>query len=197
LIEPRVSRLGRRALPHRGRARLRRTRGGCDPRSGRRLCRRGIPVRETGLKLNVEAVCTAMAARKRVKSEGKAHRFGGDWTSAKLSVLADHLAAYTKALKDKPSAKHPFRKAYIDAFAGTGYRVMQRDGGCVEEPALPGSRRDRATGTPRRVCAPGAENAAAIRSLHLHRSQRGPVYPAQRAQVRVPGVGGGHPRRAR
>lgn len=59
--------------------------------------------------------------------KGKAHSFGGDWTSAKLGVLAKYLAAYTTALKDKPSAEHPFRKAYVDAFAGTGYRSMQRD----------------------------------------------------------------------
>lgn len=51
--------------------------------------------------------------------DGKAHRFGGDWTSAKLAVLEKYLAAYSKALKDKPTAKRPFRKAYIDAFAGT------------------------------------------------------------------------------
>jgi three-Cys-motif partner protein len=69
-----------------------------------------------------------MATRKRAKSRGRAHGFGGDWTSAKLGVLAKYLAAYTTALKDKPSAAHPFRKAYIDAFAGTGYRSMQRDG---------------------------------------------------------------------
>ncbi len=54
---------------------------------------------------------------------GKAHRFGGEWTSAKLEVLAGYLASYTTALKDKPTAKRPFKKAYIDAFAGSGYRV--------------------------------------------------------------------------
>jgi three-Cys-motif partner protein len=42
-------------------------------------------------------------------------------------VLEKYLGAYTKALRDKPSAEHPFRKAYIDAFAGTGYRTMRRD----------------------------------------------------------------------
>lgn len=52
----------------------------------------------------------------------KSHRFGGDWTTAKLDVLAKYLAGYTKALKDKPTKERPFRKAYIDAFAGTGYR---------------------------------------------------------------------------
>lgn len=58
---------------------------------------------------------------------GKAHRFGGDWTTAKLDVLAKYLASYTTALKEKPSKNRPFRKGYIDAFAGTGYRDARRD----------------------------------------------------------------------
>lgn len=68
-----------------------------------------------------------MARRSRATSRGKAHSFGGDWTSTKLDVLAKYLTAYTTALKDKPSAERPFRKAYIDAFAGTGYRTMRRE----------------------------------------------------------------------
>ncbi|MFN7131303.1 MAG: three-Cys-motif partner protein TcmP [Myxococcales bacterium] len=63
-----------------------------------------------------------MARRSRATSKGKAHRFGGDWTSTKLDVLARYLSAYTTALKDSP-----FRKAYIDAFAGTGYRTERID----------------------------------------------------------------------
>ncbi len=58
---------------------------------------------------------------------GKAHRFGGDWTTEKLEVLAKYLSSYTTALKDKPSRQQPFRKGYIDAFAGTGYRDAHRD----------------------------------------------------------------------
>lgn len=38
-------------------------------------------------------------------------------------MLKEYLAAYTKALKDKPPAAQPFRKAYIDAFAGSGSRA--------------------------------------------------------------------------
>ncbi len=64
---------------------------------------------------------------KRTKGGGKAHRFGGDWTTAKLDVLAKYLASYTTALKDKPSKERPFVKGYIDAFAGTGYRDARRD----------------------------------------------------------------------
>lgn len=59
----------------------------------------------------------------------KRHRFGGDWTSQKLEVLAGYLRAYTTALKDKPTAANPFSKAFIDAFAGTGYRDARRDDG--------------------------------------------------------------------
>lgn len=45
------------------------------------------------------------------------HEFGGDWTEEKLKRVAKYLNAYTTALK-----KQRFRKLYIDAFAGTGYR---------------------------------------------------------------------------
>lgn len=58
----------------------------------------------------------AMASKK--KSGTRSHRFGGDWTSAKLDILAKYLASYTTALK----GTH-LKKAYIDAFAGTGYRT--------------------------------------------------------------------------
>ncbi len=61
-----------------------------------------------------------MAARKRAKTRGTAHRFGGDWTATKLTILGDYLRAYTTALKNQP-----FKTAYIDAFAGTGYRTLR------------------------------------------------------------------------
>lgn len=68
-----------------------------------------------------------MAPRRPKQRGGKAHRFGGDWTTEKLDVLANYLASYTTALRDKPSKDHPFRKGYVDAFAGTGYRDARRD----------------------------------------------------------------------
>ncbi len=46
--------------------------------------------------------------------------FGGDWTEIKLDVLGKYLAAYTTALK-----RTRFKKLYIDAFAGTGYREQR------------------------------------------------------------------------
>ncbi|MBX3023702.1 three-Cys-motif partner protein TcmP [bacterium] len=64
-------------------------------------------------------------AKPRPISKGKAHRFGGDWTQTKLRLLQDYLTAYTRALEGKPSAAQPFRKAYIDAFAGTGSRAAR------------------------------------------------------------------------
>jgi three-Cys-motif partner protein len=60
-------------------------------------------------------------------TSGRGHRFGGDWTTAKLNVIAGYLRSYTTALKDKPSKEHPFVKGYIDAFAGTGYRDARQD----------------------------------------------------------------------
>ncbi len=47
-------------------------------------------------------------------------RFGGDWTEEKLRALDKYLAAYTTIM-----AKKKFRFAYIDAFAGTGYREIR------------------------------------------------------------------------
>ncbi|MDX2023274.1 MAG: three-Cys-motif partner protein TcmP [Deltaproteobacteria bacterium] len=58
-------------------------------------------------------------------NEGSTHRFGGDWTDAKLDVLARYLKSYTTALEGKPTPDRPFRKAYIDAFAGTGTRTAR------------------------------------------------------------------------
>lgn len=41
--------------------------------------------------------------------------FGGDWTIEKLEILSSYLDAYLTALQAQP-----FKKIYIDAFAGTG-----------------------------------------------------------------------------
>ncbi len=56
-------------------------------------------------------------------SGGRGHRFGGAWTVTKLAILKDYLASYTTALQSQP-----FRTAYIDAFAGTGYRETADSG---------------------------------------------------------------------
>jgi three-Cys-motif partner protein len=64
---------------------------------------------------------------RRTTTGAKRHQFGGDWTNRKLEVLAGYLRSYTTALKEKPTPENPFRKAFIDAFAGTGYRDVRRD----------------------------------------------------------------------
>jgi three-Cys-motif partner protein len=68
-----------------------------------------------------------MSPKRTKTGSGKSRRFGGDWTTAKLEVLAKYFQSYTTALKDKPSKEHPFIKGYIDAFAGTGYRDARRE----------------------------------------------------------------------
>jgi len=52
------------------------------------------------------------------------HRFGGNWTETKLDILRRYLESYSTALK-----KQPFKTAYIDAFAGTGYRTSEQTDG--------------------------------------------------------------------
>lgn len=49
-------------------------------------------------------------------------QFGGDWTQDKLERIRKYLAAYTTIMN-----KRPFRFAYIDAFAGTGYRTLKQE----------------------------------------------------------------------
>jgi three-Cys-motif partner protein len=50
-----------------------------------------------------------------LKESGE-HYFGGNWTTDKLDRLRRYLAAYSLVM-----SKQPFRYAYVDAFAGTGY----------------------------------------------------------------------------
>lgn len=47
--------------------------------------------------------------------------FGGGWTDEKLAILKEYLHRYNTALKNKP-----FTRIYVDAFAGTGYRMQRR-----------------------------------------------------------------------
>ena len=47
-------------------------------------------------------------------------QFGGNWTEEKLERVRKYLVAYVKIMSN-----HPFKFAYIDAFAGTGYRELQ------------------------------------------------------------------------
>ncbi len=54
---------------------------------------------------------------------GKSNQFGGTWTEKKLDIIKKYLAAYTTALKNQP-----FKKIYIDAFAGNGFCKIHKDG---------------------------------------------------------------------
>jgi three-Cys-motif partner protein len=47
-------------------------------------------------------------------------QYGGSWTEKKLSCVQKYLQEYTKIM-----ANQHFRFAYIDAFAGTGYRKLK------------------------------------------------------------------------
>lgn len=49
-------------------------------------------------------------------------RFGGNWTEEKLEKLRKYLVAYSTIMN-----KYHFAYAYIDAFAGTGYRTLKAD----------------------------------------------------------------------
>jgi three-Cys-motif partner protein len=60
------------------------------------------------------------------------HLFGGNWTTEKLETVRKYLVAYTTALKNSP-----FRIAYIDAFAGTGYRAKSKNKAADALPLLP------------------------------------------------------------
>ena len=59
------------------------------------------------------------------------HSFGGSWTKDKLERVRKYLEAYTTIL----SKKH-FKFAYIDAFAGTGYRTAKNSDES-EDPLFP------------------------------------------------------------
>ena len=52
------------------------------------------------------------------KVEGQ--KFGGPWSLLKVETVASYLHAFNVALRQQPSPTMPFRRIYIDAFAGSG-----------------------------------------------------------------------------
>ena len=54
--------------------------------------------------------------------------FGGSWTEQKLDSLKQYVFAYEKVMKNQK-----FKLLYIDAFAGSGYREMERGEGRIRE----------------------------------------------------------------
>jgi three-Cys-motif partner protein len=77
---------------------------------------------------------------------GQQHQFGGTWTEDKLDRLSKYLRAYMTALKNQP-----FRRAYIDAFAGTGYRAAKQPGETVRGFFPLGPLKELAKGSARRA----------------------------------------------
>jgi three-Cys-motif partner protein len=47
--------------------------------------------------------------------------FGGNWTEKKLEILKKYFDTYNTALINQP-----FKRVYVDAFAGTGYRQQRK-----------------------------------------------------------------------
>lgn len=52
--------------------------------------------------------------------KGIAQKFGGPWTIMKVEMVVGYLEAFTKLLFNKPSSAQPFKRVYIDGFAGSG-----------------------------------------------------------------------------
>jgi hypothetical protein len=52
--------------------------------------------------------------------KGSAPKFGGPWTIMKIEMVAAYLKAFTTLLFNKPSPSRPFKRIYIDGFAGSG-----------------------------------------------------------------------------
>lgn len=48
------------------------------------------------------------------------HQFGGPWTFIKVDMLGRYLNFFNTALQHQPTKDKPFKRIYIDAFAGTG-----------------------------------------------------------------------------
>jgi three-Cys-motif partner protein len=67
------------------------------------------------------------------ESSGVEHRYGGPWTEIKLDAVEYYLTCYTRALK-----RAGFDITYIDPFAGTGSRDVERrvSGGLLGEPEV-------------------------------------------------------------
>ncbi len=52
----------------------------------------------------------------------RGQKFGGGWTEQKLECVSKYLHSYTQIMKDRE-----FHFAYVDAFAGTGYRELKHN----------------------------------------------------------------------
>jgi three-Cys-motif partner protein len=55
-----------------------------------------------------------------LSSKVEDQKFGGPWSLLKVETVASYLQAFNIALRQQPSPTKPFRRIYIDAFAGSG-----------------------------------------------------------------------------
>lgn len=60
------------------------------------------------------------------------HKFGGPWTSEKLTALQKYLKAYRMIFTRNEKARH-FKTIYVDAFAGTGDYQHTTEAGSEED----------------------------------------------------------------
>ncbi|WP_294266440.1 three-Cys-motif partner protein TcmP [uncultured Sphingomonas sp.] len=61
------------------------------------------------------------------------HKFGGAWTEVKLDAISAYFEYYNNVLRTQPRLDRPFRRWYIDAFAGSGSRTAEiARGGLLE-----------------------------------------------------------------
>jgi three-Cys-motif partner protein len=70
------------------------------------------------------------------------HRYGGLWTQIKLDALERYLSFYTTALKYQP-----FELWYVDAFAGSGDRIVEQEAGGLFDGTVPRIEESRADGS--------------------------------------------------
>ena len=88
--------------------------------------------------------------------------FGGDWTTEKLERVRKYLSAYATIMKDRN-----FHFAYIDAFAGTGYRTDRQDAD-PSELMFPEIAEQEVQRVFRRFCADCASSPTEIPKIHSH-----------------------------
>jgi three-Cys-motif partner protein len=50
----------------------------------------------------------------------RSQKFGGPWSLQKLDAVQDYLQAYSTLMQNQPTPERPFKRIYIDAFAGSG-----------------------------------------------------------------------------
>jgi three-Cys-motif partner protein len=67
-----------------------------------------------------------------------AQKFGGAWSLLKVALVEKYLRAFNVVLREKPSAARPFKRVYIDTFAGSGSFTFED-----EMPLLPAPEADR------------------------------------------------------